>query len=70
MNCERCLGLMVQDECHAMGDGWTDLWSWRCVSCGNIMDSVIMQNRVKRSQISGGRDATRSSRVTMDSAAA
>lgn len=47
MRCERCQGLMVQDQCMDLLGTGEDLsiWTRRCVSCGNIVDPVILQHR-------------------------
>lgn len=47
MNCRRCAGLMHWLN---MGDHLNDsgqLWSmaWQCYNCGEIVDSLILQNR-------------------------
>ncbi len=45
--CERCQGLMVQDQSLDLlgtGDDFS-VWIWRCISCGNIVDPVILRNR-------------------------
>jgi hypothetical protein len=48
MTCERCHGLMLGAplEKHETGSVW--LWAWRCVACGNCVDSLqkrTMQHR-------------------------
>lgn len=47
MNCERCNGLVVQDQCLDLlfSGGEHSLWSWRCVSCGNVVDPMVLHNR-------------------------
>lgn len=47
MNCPRCKSMMVP---HFIYDAYVDfagsgLGAWRCVSCGNVVDPVILQNR-------------------------
>lgn len=45
--CWRCEGLMVVEQCSDLtGDaGHPDCQARRCVQCGEIIDSVILQNR-------------------------
>lgn len=43
-HCPRCRGLMVSEqyidwECHG------DFEGWRCLSCGNVWDGIIAENR-------------------------
>ena len=48
MECSRCNGLMVRD--HVLGMLHTEFQGlvWRCVCCGNILDSFIAANRRTR----------------------
>lgn len=43
--CERCGNLRVQVpfEKHTSGLHW--LWGWRCLACGDFIDSVIVRQR-------------------------
>lgn len=45
--CERCQGLMVLDQSLDLLDTGDDIsiWTWRCITCGNIVDPVILRNR-------------------------
>ena len=47
MTCIRCQGLMVTDQCDDIFEGIHTLHTptWRCIGCGDIIDSVILQNR-------------------------
>lgn len=47
MDCPRCKGLMIQEMFENLwGDtGALSFQGWRCLSCGEIMDSVIAANR-------------------------
>jgi hypothetical protein len=47
MNCARCNGLMVVDDCLDVKGGMGELWikAYRCVMCGNLMDPVINRHR-------------------------
>ncbi|GJL61613.1 MAG: hypothetical protein NPIRA04_02670 [Nitrospirales bacterium] len=49
MCCERCGGLMVVDVCLDMRGDDAGVWisTWRCVNCGESINSKILQNRVK-----------------------
>jgi tRNA(Ile2) C34 agmatinyltransferase TiaS len=40
--CHRCGGLMVPEPVHELGSV-----DWRCVSCGERIDPVILQHRRK-----------------------
>lgn len=45
MTCNRCRGLLVEDHCYDLLDDRISLSAWRCVSCGNLVDSVILKNQ-------------------------
>jgi len=51
MNCTRCQGLMVQERLWDLGGMSSSLRAqgYRCTICGDIVDTVILQNR-RRSQ--------------------
>jgi hypothetical protein len=40
--CHRCGGLMVPEQVHELGS-----YNWRCVSCGERIDPVILAHRQK-----------------------
>ena len=42
MKCRRCQGWMVNEKYYGAG---FPFWGWRCVSCGEILDPVIWENR-------------------------
>ncbi|WP_447969380.1 hypothetical protein [Nitrospira sp. M1] len=46
MNCPRCQGTMVTDYFLDMEDSG-DVWmsGWRCLSCGEVVDPLILQHR-------------------------
>jgi hypothetical protein len=47
MTCERCDGLMVSEQiCDLQGMN-SDLCvnGYRCILCGNVVDSMILENR-------------------------
>ena len=50
MPCRRCSGLMVADRFTDLLDetGQITFGGWRCVSCGEIVDPVILSNRQRR----------------------
>lgn len=51
MTCERCQGLMVQDDSFDLCESERRLAVWRCVLCGEMVDPVIVANR--RRHLSG-----------------
>jgi len=42
MRCSRCGGMMV---CETFYGDCTHFGGWKCISCGEIVDRVIMENR-------------------------
>lgn len=46
-DCARCGGLMVVEHYIDLQDdtGQIGLTAWRCMSCGEVIDPVILQNR-------------------------
>jgi hypothetical protein len=50
MICHRCQGLMTKEELRDWGGGRGNDWSpvFRCISCGDIIDRVILTNRERR----------------------
>ena len=50
MFCPRCHGLMVNDQVYDPDEAILDLPIWRCVNCGETVDSLILQNRLRNSQ--------------------
>lgn len=49
MRCLRCDGLMVRDRFIDMLGAVLHIDAWRCIACGNVIDSVILRNRLARS---------------------
>jgi len=49
MSCHRCHGLMYPMDLliGASGNGHDPVCGWRCVSCGEVVDQVIVQNRMR-----------------------
>ena len=47
MDCERCKGWMTPQRCidHSAQEEQTRERPWLCMNCGNVVDSVILQNR-------------------------
>ena len=57
MGCPRCHNLMVE-ETFVDVETSPSVWSftgWRCVSCGEILDPIILQNRTLHPEPQGGR---------------
>jgi len=48
MECTRCDGLMVADNLIDIQESSIQMWmkGWRCLSCGNIVDPLILQHRM------------------------
>jgi hypothetical protein len=46
MNCERCQGLFLADRYNVLaGVDLREAVMWRCVNCGNILDTQIVMHR-------------------------
>ena len=50
MNCSKCHGLMVNDRIYDADEAIFDLSIWRCLNCGETVDPLILQNRLKQEQ--------------------
>lgn len=50
MNCTRCEGLMVSDDLIDLQESYHPMWTngYRCLSCGNIVDTLIQRHRMAR----------------------
>jgi len=47
MNCERCLGFMLLDAYSDRYEtGRSSLTVWRCLNCGDLIDSQILAHRM------------------------
>lgn len=48
MDCLRCEGMMVQDELIDLRESLEHMRirAWRCVSCGNLVDPLILRHRM------------------------
>ena len=44
MKCSRCGGLMVYENYYTLEIA--KIYEWRCIPCGEIIDEVILENRV------------------------
>jgi hypothetical protein len=40
--CQRCKGAMVYDKFYGAQE---QFWGWKCLTCGEIVDPVILENR-------------------------
>lgn len=49
--CTRCQGLLVHAWCTDLLDGTSRIAAQRCVSCGDVVDAVILQNRRQPSSL-------------------
>lgn len=49
MNCHRCHGFMclVDSFAGGGGSGPDSVRAWRCVVCGEVIDWVIVRNRIR-----------------------
>jgi hypothetical protein len=45
--CPRCGGVMVFEKFYGNAESF---FGWRCVLCGEIVDQVIMENRLSQAQ--------------------
>lgn len=45
--CRRCGGLMVPEVFPELGFRWSEVGAERCVQCGEIVDFVILKNRLR-----------------------
>jgi hypothetical protein len=43
MKCKRCGGIMVFEK---FSGSCEEFFGWRCVFCGDIVDQVILENRL------------------------
>ncbi len=69
MKCRRCHGLMVVDHfIDVENTGYLWLCGWRCVTCGDVVDPEIMQQRqIQRSRLGRlARSLTRKPRKVFD----
>lgn len=45
MKCYRCGGTMVYEKFYGISE---EFFGWRCIFCGEIVDKVILQNRLEQ----------------------
>lgn len=45
MTCHRCDGLMVLDRAYDLLDSDIHCDVWRCITCGNMIDTQILKNQ-------------------------
>ncbi len=45
MKCYRCGGVMVLEKFYGISE---DFLGWRCIFCGEIVDKVILENRLEQ----------------------
>jgi hypothetical protein len=45
MKCNRCGGKMVFEKFYGICE---EFFGWRCIFCGEIVDKVIMENRIEQ----------------------
>ena len=55
MTCDRCNGLMVSERIYDFQGMSVDLCvdGYRCLICGNLVDSVILENRSRSTDAVG-----------------
>ena len=46
--CTRCAGLLIREWLFDLFDdaGQMRRWAWRCIQCGNIVDSLILKHHM------------------------
>ena len=64
MTCVRCQGLMIQQQIIDSHDEWSEGWIsvLRCLNCGEILDSLVLNNRKNRFNPSYSRTRFRTGR--------
>jgi len=45
MKCDRCGGSMSYEKFYGLKE---DFFGWRCILCGEIIDRVILENRLQK----------------------
>ena len=45
LRCGRCHGRMIPDTYHS---GVERFWEWKCMSCGEVVDPLVLSNRAKQ----------------------
>jgi hypothetical protein len=56
MQCSRCDGLMVSDHFLDIKESSQPMWmrGWRCLSCGNVIDPLILKHRMAQHPVRAG----------------
>ncbi len=51
-SCRRCGGILVHEQCIdlAGSEGGYRFWASRCIQCGDLVDPVILRNRLNPPQ--------------------
>jgi hypothetical protein len=47
MKCSRCGGSMVYEKFYGVSE---EFFGWRCIFCGEIVDQVILENRLEQNR--------------------
>jgi hypothetical protein len=47
MCCQRCHGLMIRDSFVDLRDGGLSFDGWRCINCGEVLDSLVLTHRTQ-----------------------
>lgn len=47
-SCRRCGGMLVNEQCMDLAEsvGGYSFWGSRCIQCGDLIDPVILRNRL------------------------
>jgi hypothetical protein len=53
MKCDRCEGLMIEDDFLDMEESFEGMWlrAWRCLNCGRALDPVILANQQRQGDL-------------------
>lgn len=48
ISCRRCGGMLVNEQCMDLAESASgySFWGSRCIQCGDIIDPLILQNRL------------------------
>ncbi len=47
MKCHRCGGIMIFEKFYGICE---EFFGWRCIFCGEIVDQVILENRLEQNR--------------------
>jgi hypothetical protein len=45
VKCNKCGGIMSYEKFYSERE---EFWGWRCISCGEIVDQVVLENRLRQ----------------------